>query len=412
MRVKRPSGFDRGSEPEREDPVVPETHAEPDATRDPAAGPASWFVRRRSGGAASPRPGGSDPAAGPAVPAAAPPAAARPAAEDPAITADLSDLAEVIGDERFGTGGSRDAGRADGIPDEAFPGDAVTTDLSDAAIVEREARPGVVEMLRARSEREPDPIRIAERELKTAVRQRRRRERREQRRFTVHTRRRRRYWMIAAGAVVALALFVAIGVLSPLMAVRTINVTGASRVDAAKVKDALGRFEGTPLALVDDGEVHRTLAEFPLIQRYAVERIPPGTLVVQIEERVPAIAVAKGKTFDTYDPAGVLVESAGKRPAGVPLAGGAAANPGSPAFEAAAKTVRDMPDALRKQLATVTASSAQDVRFTLASGLEVLWGEAVDTQRKSAVLQALLTGLKGRSVQKIDVSAPNAPVYN
>ncbi|WP_052961391.1 MULTISPECIES: FtsQ-type POTRA domain-containing protein [unclassified Leucobacter] len=402
MRVKRPSGFDREPEPERDAPVAPETSASDHR----GGSDGGWLLRRRGSGRAAETP----PSDAEATVAEVIPERAEEAQRDP------SDLADVLGDARFGTA---DAGRAAppergafSAPAGASADELATTDLSDAALDARGADGGLIAKLRARSDREPDPIRAAERDLRTATRLRRRRERREQRRFTVHTRRRRRYWLIAAGAVVALALFVAIGVLSPLMAVRDIRVTGASSVDAAKVKDALGRFDGVPLALVDDGEVHRVLADFPLIQRYAIERIPPGTLVVQVEERIPAITVAKGKKFETYDPAGVLVGTADKRPAGVPLATGAASSPGSPAFAASAKIVRDMPDALRKQLASVTASSGQDVRFTLTNGLEVLWGEATETQKKSAVLQALLTGLKGRSVQKIDVSAPNAPVYN
>ncbi|PII81299.1 hypothetical protein BMH32_01055 [Leucobacter sp. OLJS4] len=400
--MKRPSGFDREPEPERDAPVAPEALASD--RRDESDG--GWVLRRRSPGRAAETP---QPETG-STAAQSEPARNDDAAHDP------SDLADVLGEARFGT---VDAGRVAPPERGAFPAparepvdEAATTDLSDAALDAREPDGGLIAKLRARSDRDPDPIRAAERDLRTATRLRRRRERREQRRFTVHSRRRRRYWLIAGGAVVALALFVAIGVLSPLMAVRDIRVTGASRVDAAKVTDALGRFDGVPLALVDDGEVHRVLADFPLIQRYAIERIPPGTLVVQVEERVPAITVAKGKKFETYDPAGVIVGTADKRPEGVPLATGAAASTGSPAFAASAKIVRDMPDALRKQLASVTASSGQDVRFTLTNGLEVLWGEAAETQKKSAVLQALLTGLKGRSVQKIDVSAPNAPVYN
>ncbi|WP_416446522.1 FtsQ-type POTRA domain-containing protein [Leucobacter sp. HNU] len=408
--MKRPSGFDREPEPERVEPVAPEAPARGER-RDGSDG--AWLLRRRGAGAASEAPEVPTPASGSGSAADAPrdgDARVEERAPDP------SDLADVIGAARFGTAdATRSVSPRHGAePDSAgaLADELATTDLSDAALDVRESGSGLLAKLRARPEREPDPIRAAERDLRTATRLRRRRERREQRRFTVHARRRRRYWLIGAGAVAALALFVAIGVLSPLMAVRDIRVTGASRVDAAKVTDALGRFDGVPLALVDDGEVHRALAEFPLIQRYAIERIPPGTLVVQVEERVPAITVAKGKAFETYDPAGVLVETADKRPAGVPLATGAAATPGSQAFSASAKIVRDMPEALRKQLAAVTASSGQDVRFTLAGGLEVLWGEATETQKKSAVLQALLTGLKGRSVQRIDVSAPNAPVYN
>ncbi len=254
-----------------------------------------------------------------------------------------------------------------------------------------------------------DPVREASRWLRQAERQRRARERREQRRFTAHSRRRRRVWLSAAAAVAGLALFVAAGVFTPIMAVREIQVQGADRIASEDLETALARFAGVPLALVDEREVHRALEPFPLIQRYAIERIPPHTLLLRIEERDPVLAIARDASFGLVDAAGVLVADAVERPEGVPLASGTAIDLASPAFAAAARVVRDMPADLRVQLAAVSASSAQDVEFTLSSGTQVVWGEADETQRKALVLRAMLASLGAPSV--IDVSAPDTPVF-
>ena len=131
----------------------------------------------------------------------------------------------------------------------------------------------------AGQDQDDDPVRSAQQELKRARRSVRRRERKEQRRFTAHLRRRRRVWLVAGGAVVALALFVVVGAFSPLMAVREVQIVGASQVNVDELQGALARFDGTPLALVDEREVHRALEPFPLIQRYSVERIA-GALVM------------------------------------------------------------------------------------------------------------------------------------
>lgn len=284
-------------------------------------------------------------------------------------------------------------GQGPPLPNAAL--EQATVPLGDLAVPEPEAP--------------EDPVRVAERELKSARRSVRSREKQEQRRFTRHLRRRRRQWLIAGGAVLALALFVAIGVLSPLTAVREVRLVGASQVNVEDIQTALSRFEGVPLALVQEGDVHRALEPFPLIQRYSIERIPPHTLVVRIEERDAVIAVEADGGFDLLDPAGVLVATAAERPLGVPLGGSAAANPSTPAFEAAGKVIRDLPQDIRELLASVSATSAQDVTFTLTTGTEVIWGEAVETQRKAIVLRSMLAAVG--AVSLIDVSAPGAPVF-
>ncbi|WP_010157357.1 FtsQ-type POTRA domain-containing protein, partial [Leucobacter chromiiresistens] len=243
------------------------------------------------------------------------------------------------------------------------------------------------------------------------ARQRKRQARGERRRFSAEARRRRRRWYVVLAAVGALVLFVAAGVFTPLMAVREIEVSGVESVDAGEVQAALERFEGRPLALIDDGEVHRALEPFPVIQRYAVERVPPHTLVVRIEERTPVISVAGSEGVQLYDAAGVLLGSADAAPAGVPLGAGALTDLSSAAFRSASRALRDMPADLRGQITGASATSAQDVTFALASGITVIWGDADDSRRKAVVLQAMLSSLADQSVSRIDVSATEAPVF-
>lgn len=256
---------------------------------------------------------------------------------------------------------------------------------------------------------EGDRVRSAKRELKRAQRSVREREKREKRRFTAHLRRRRRYWLAGIGAVLALALFVVVGAFSPLMAVREVQIVGAAQVNAEELQAALASFDGVPLALVSERDVHRALEPFPLVQRYSIERIPPHTLLVRIEERDAVIAIGADGSYELRDPAGVLVATATELPAGVPLASAAAANPSTPAFAAAGRVIRDLPQDLREQLTGVTATSAQDVTFSLASGTQVVWGEASDTQRKAVVLRSMLSAVG--AVSLIDVSAPDTPVF-
>lgn len=257
--------------------------------------------------------------------------------------------------------------------------------------------------------REGDGVAEARDELKRASRERRRRERREQMRFTAHRRVRRRRWLVAGGTVLGLAIFVAAGVFTPVMAVRDIQVHGTQAMNPAELQTALSRFDGVPIALVRDQDVHRALESFPLVQRYVVERIPPHTLVVRIEERAPVIALERDGEFDLLDPSGVLLGRVAELPVGVPIGSPELTDTASPAFQAAATVVRDMPEDLRAALAAVRASNNQDVTLTLTAGTEVVWGEAKHTQRKAVVLRSLIASIG--TPEMIDVSAPEAPVF-
>ena len=256
-----------------------------------------------------------------------------------------------------------------------------------------------------------DPLKAAERRLRDAERTHKKSQRRETKRFTHAARKVRRRVYIASAAVGALVLFVVLGAFTPLMSVQEVQVEGAQSVNVADVSQELQRFEGVPLALVDENDVLRALEGFPLIQRFAVERVPPHTLLVRIEERVPAIVLEEKGVYRQYDAAGVLVAEGAELPAGVPLGEGSLRTTSSPAFHAASKIVRDLPADLRSQLVSAKATSTQDVTFVMSNGVEIFWGSADETQRKALVLQTMLTSLEGRAVSHIDVSSTSAPIF-
>ena len=309
----------------------------------------------------------------------------------------------------------RESGLSSGVLGRLRTGTDHRGDGDDARPGRNAARGGAGSRLMPfRGDRDEDPIRAAERRVRSAERERKAQERRERRRFSAESRKRRRVWWLGLGVIAALALFVAIGVFTPLMAVRNIELVGAERVEEQAVRKALARFDGVPIALVRDADVHRALEPFPSIQSYATEVIPPSTLVVRIEERVAVVAVADGEQFKLYDAAGVLLSTVGEQPKSVPLASGKVADLASEPFSAATRALRDMPAKLREQIVKVTASSGQNVEFQLRSGVDVLWGDAENSRRKSVVLQSMLSSgaLKGKKIEQIDVSSFEAPVFS
>lgn len=254
-------------------------------------------------------------------------------------------------------------------------------------------------------------VRAARRALAAAERRRRRYERQEVRRFTRRGRLRRMTWLAGLAAVAALALL-AVGVAySPLMALREIRVEGASRVPAADIRAAFDDRLGTPLPLITTDEVRGALSEFPLIETYSTETVPPGTLVVRIVERTPVGVVETASGLVTADAAGVVIERVEAAPEGLPLVNAEGGLDGD-AYRAAGAVLRSLPAELRAQVAQVTADTPDDVRLELAEGAVVVWGSADESSLKATVLARLMAAAPPEDVGGYDVSAPlSAVVY-
>ncbi|MDA3148110.1 cell division protein FtsQ/DivIB [Leucobacter sp. UCMA 4100] len=255
--------------------------------------------------------------------------------------------------------------------------------------------------------------RDAKKEVRAAERGRKKRERHERLRFSQHQRQRRRVQLIALSAVSILVLSVLVGVFTPLMSVRVIEVRGADRVPEAEIIDALDGVKGMPLALVTDDAVHEKLEGLTLLQNFEVEKIPPHTLTVVVQERVPVVAVPQNEEVMLVDASGVRIDVVpqAERPEGIPLVRGVGTDFSSDAFTAMATVLSAMPDVTRNRITEISAETPQQVQVTLGSGVPVLWGDSANNARKSAVLEAMLTALGDVALQSIDVSSPDAPVY-
>lgn len=244
--------------------------------------------------------------------------------------------------------------------------------------------------------------------LREARKQRKRIERAEVKRFTAHSRRRRRTWLIVAGGVVGLALLACALAYTPILSVRSIQVEGAERVSSdAIVADLAGQL-GSPFPMVDESAIKAALVTYPLIESYSVEARPPSTLVVRLVERTPVGAIATGDGFTIVDAAGVVIESGPNRPATFPLIaveGGIDAD----GFSPAAEVLRALPDELFARVDSVTATTTDDVRFTLRdSDTTVVWGSAEESGLKAYTLTALMKAQPG--FDEYDVSSPSVAV--
>jgi cell division protein FtsQ len=249
------------------------------------------------------------------------------------------------------------------------------------------------------------------RAVRAASRERRRDERAEVRRFTRRSRQRRLAVTATVGSFALLVAGVAVVTLSPIMALETVTVVGTNRLDATTVGAALDEHIGTPLALLDDATIRDDLEAFPLIRSFSTEVIPPHTLVVRIVERAPIGAIERGAVVDLVDAAGVVVESSAERPVGIPLIASGSTDADSIAFQSVAEVLTALPAELRAQVDVISASTRDDVTFTMTGlGHVVVWGSAESSALKARVLAAAIAATGQGAASEFDVSAPESLV--
>jgi len=257
----------------------------------------------------------------------------------------------------------------------------------------------------------PTSARSATASRRAAARARRRDERAEVRRFTQRSRRRRLVVVSSAGTAFVLVAGAGLVAVSPLMSLRTIDVAGTTRLDAQAISTALDEHLGTPLALLDSGAIRDDLAVFPLIRSFSTEVVPPHTLIVRVIERAPVGAVERGAGVDLLDAAGVVVETFAERPAGIPLIAAESADSDSVAFRSVAAVLVSLPDDVRVQVDVISASTRDDVTFTMSgTGHRVVWGSSERSAFKARVLASAIAVTGGAQAWEFDVSAPESLV--
>jgi cell division protein FtsQ len=197
---------------------------------------------------------------------------------------------------------------------------------------------------------------------------------------------------------------------SKLLVVRSVVVTGTHLVPTSQVLSAAGVSPGTPLIRVDTAQVAARVEAISQVRTASVTKSWPDRLVIEVQERTPALAVRMpGGGFDLVDPAGVVVRWSAARPAGLPLyltTTQAASLRNDPDLTAAAAVLRELPARLLGSVQEVAAQAPDQVTLWLADRVTVLWG---GTDR-AAVKAQELTILMRTGAHYYDVSAEGTAV--
>ena len=230
-------------------------------------------------------------------------------------------------------------------------------------------------------------------------------------RFAERARRaRRRPWRLAAIAAVLLvvigALFWVVA-LSPLLAVRTVAISGLTEPGERAAALAVADIPiGTPVARVDTGGAAARVRAIATVARVAVIRSWPNTVSIEVTRRVAVLAVMNPQgQLQVVDATGDAFQSVSAAPAGIPTVNASSASPDPRGLIAAIGVLAILPADLRGSVSEVTVSSADLVTLKVGA-VTVVWGGSSDGPKKLAILRVLL----GTKAGTIDVSAPDTPV--
>ena len=216
---------------------------------------------------------------------------------------------------------------------------------------------------------------------------------------------------ISVGSIAILLAIVAGATFSPALAIKEIYVTGTERIQPELISKALQGHIGTPLPLLDENAVAKSLASFALIESFSATAVPPNGLQVKISERQAISVVAvKGERW-LYDPAGVKVAQATGSEE-LPEIQISEEPRNSQRYRNAIEVLMALPEDLLHQVEFIEARSKDDVQMSLRNSREqrIIWGDSSDSVLKSKVLQALMANHRKTQSVTFDVSSPNAPV--
>jgi len=221
-------------------------------------------------------------------------------------------------------------------------------------------------------------------------------------------RRRLRFVLMGAGLVTIAAAAWAIS-RSPLLDLDNVRVDGIGTASAATIRETVRSPRGTPLMDLDLRSIEAEVAALPWVETVDARREWPGTLRLDVVERVPVAALPTGGgSFVLLDTQGVAMATAAGTSSLPVIASMATGQLGSvqPAGIPALAVVAELTDDLVSWVDTITISgTAPDVRL----GLDLVGGAVVDLgdehllSDKIGALRAVLAGADLSCVDLIDV---------
>jgi cell division protein FtsQ len=212
-------------------------------------------------------------------------------------------------------------------------------------------------------------------------------------------------WLIGGLVVVLAGAAVWAVYFSSLLAVSSVQVRGVHEIQRTTVLSAAQVPVGDQLARLDTDAIARRVRAITAVADAKVSRAWPHRVVITVTERVPVAAVTDGSRYELVDADGVAFRTVPKQPTDLPVA--LVTGPRREVTVRSVVTVSAaLPADLRARVSSIAAGSPDSITLRLDGGVKVVWGSAGQSDRKVAVLAALMH----RKARVYDVSAPDLPV--
>jgi cell division protein FtsQ len=246
--------------------------------------------------------------------------------------------------------------------------------------------------------------------LKKMVRESRRAQVREARRFTKESQIKKIFFRSLLGGFIALLLLVSSTLVTPILAINKITVTGTQKVPEKQIQSVLKKYIGTPLPLINSQSVANDLAKFKLIESISIISQPPHELQVRIVERTPISVVVQGGVGFLYDPSGIRlgVATGSEKLPTIIITGDPKT---SKNYTQAIDVLLSLPSSLLEKVAYIQAKTRDNVTMSLRGNARqtIIWGDSTQSALKSRVLKVLLFKTPARVPATFDVSSPLTP---
>jgi cell division protein FtsQ len=212
----------------------------------------------------------------------------------------------------------------------------------------------------------------------------------------------------ALSVVLGLALVAAAVWWTPLLGVRSVEVSGERQLTADQVRAAAAVPDGTPMPRLDLRSIQVRVRLLARVATVHVVREWPSTVRIEITERSPIGYLAESDGTHLVDATGLDYATAAHPPHGLPKIQLTDVTPTDQRTEAVVGVLRALPPQLRSLVLAVSARTPGSVTLGLTHGRTVRWGSADDSARKAEVLAPLMT----RPGKVYDVSSPELPTVS
>lgn len=224
--------------------------------------------------------------------------------------------------------------------------------------------------------------------------------------------RRRRWARRLRSYLIGLAVLVVVGGLawvvafSSVLGVHDVKVDGLHSINEDRVRSQAAVPSGEPLATLDTDAVAARIEELPRVAEASVHRSWPRGLTVEVRERETVAVVDDGGTLRGIDASGEAYRTYRTAPERIPkVALDSGVDDQETVLAEAAAVLGSIDDDLAKRVADVEVGGIDSIDLLLRNGDRVRWGSADESERKGAVLKALLES----PARVYDVTAPEHP---